>query len=294
LLADIARTQFDDAWWAPELRAKLCVPQLLAQNWTVHQPSPPAYFDPMAPGPSYDILRGEIGKLLQLVPLRAARQGEILQQAGNLAGVWRQFLGAHGGRRPATAALVYLCLGIGNLIGLHWKRHFRAPRPAQIYPALMPVVATPRHPAYPSNHAFQSHLVHELLGPILLETNPDGTTAPHGIVEPARDLAARIARNREIAGVHFEADSAAGAALAAKLGVAAQPLVAAALAEPASPLPGATGEFGRLVRDIRAEWLGAPTLRDQGAPLSHTGFAAFPTSAEVIANAVAAKLEPPP
>ncbi|MFN8994852.1 MAG: hypothetical protein ACK5X3_14490 [Pseudomonadota bacterium] len=175
---------------------------MLKTEWETKEPKKPPYMGNNA-NSTGQILKREINSLREAALLRPARQAEIMQQNSGLDGDWRQFLGAHQSRRPATAALVYLGLAMGTVIGMHWKRHFKAPRPAQIYPALTPIIPTPRHPSYPSNHSFQSHLIADMLAAIL----PKKNKVPHGIVAPAKAFAHRIARNREIAGVHFSADS---------------------------------------------------------------------------------------
>lgn len=62
---------------------------------------------------------------------------------------------------------------------------------------------TPFHPSYPSGHSFQAHIIALLLGQIAAEQS-----------DAALCDAARVAIEREMAGVHYASDSAAGAALA--------------------------------------------------------------------------------
>ena len=209
--------------------------------------------------------------------LRPARQAEIMQQNSGLDGDWRQFLGAHQSRRPATAALVYLGLAMGTVIGMHWKRHFKAPRPAQIYPALTPIVPTPRHPSYPSNHSFQSHLIADMLTAILQEK---GNKPPHGIAKPAKAFAERIARNREIAGVHFSADSEAGKWLADQMTALWTTLL---VPDPKNKPP---TELGELVKDIKAEWV------DTTAYETPDQFQPYRSLADVVADKVKQLLPP--
>jgi hypothetical protein len=90
-------------------------------------------------------------------------------------------------------------------------------RPSTICPALFPPISVPAHPSWPSGHATQSRLAFAVLRFALTDTVTHkgktygpvpGDHAP--IVEALEVLANRIARNREIAGVHFPSDSAAG------------------------------------------------------------------------------------
>lgn len=68
---------------------------------------------------------------------------------------------------------------------------------------LQTLFETPFHPSYPSGHSFQAHAIALLLGAIAPEQ-----------AEATLCDAARVAIGREIAGVHYASDSAAGADLA--------------------------------------------------------------------------------
>jgi membrane-associated phospholipid phosphatase len=66
----------------------------------------------------------------------------------------------------------------------------------------------PGHAAYPSGHATQAFLIaHSLAAIFPAKSKP-------GIDLALQALAARIARNREIAGLHYASDTAAGIELA--------------------------------------------------------------------------------
>jgi hypothetical protein len=65
----------------------------------------------------------------------------------------------------------------------------------------------PAHPAYPSAHATQSHLIGALLCMV-------DSSVRSRFADELDWLAKRIAMNRERAGVHYESDSIAGEALA--------------------------------------------------------------------------------
>lgn len=90
------------------------------------------------------------------------------------------------------------------IMTLKWK--FDRVRPSYLDPTLTTAFPVPEHPAYPSGHSTQAHLIAGILSIL----DPDNTDAYF------RD-AVRIARNREIAGVHYPSDGAAGAALAVQL-----------------------------------------------------------------------------
>ena len=89
---------------------------------------------------------------------------EILAQAYSFTDYWNRLLMADNGRRPYTATLVQIGIIVGQLVGIYWKDQFKRMRPAQAYPALLPVIPTPSHPSYPSNHSTQAHLVAACVG----------------------------------------------------------------------------------------------------------------------------------
>jgi hypothetical protein len=71
----------------------------------------------------------------------------------------------------------------------------------------MPPIEVPGHASYPSGHSTQAHLVALLLAEVL----PGQLLDRNG---PLQELADRIARNREVLGLHYPSDSRAGEKLA--------------------------------------------------------------------------------
>jgi hypothetical protein len=144
---------------------------------------------------------------------------------------------ADAGRRPYTATLVQVGIAFGQMVGMFWKNSYKKARPAQYYPALMPVIPTPAHPSYPSNHSLQCHLIlHCVLAGMPCNTRK--------LMEPVlRTLADRIALNREIAGVHFSEDTDAGSKLAERL-----------FFELKLEDKGKVPEFNQVKRNACAEW----------------------------------------
>jgi hypothetical protein len=94
---------------------------------------------------------------------------------------------------------------------MHYKYKFNRPRPSQLSNRIMPPIDPPGHASYPSGHATEAYLVSGLLG-LVMQLN-DPAAPPPGSLER---LADRIARNREVLGVHYRSDSEAGRDLAAK------------------------------------------------------------------------------
>lgn len=83
------------------------------------------------------------------------------------------------------------------------KKDMQRPRPTQLDPALTTAIPVPRHSAYPSGHAAQSYASALVLGMV------DPKNAGKYI-----QIALDVAHRREVAGVHFPSDSAAGHMLA--------------------------------------------------------------------------------
>lgn len=109
-------------------------------------------------------------------------------------------------KMPATAALLkYSLLDVFTLT-MKYKEDFNRVRPHILAPDIAPVIEVPQHPAYPSGHSTEAHFIAAVLSEL----------APQRRAEFfAR--AAEIAKHREIAGVHYPSDSAAGALLAQQI-----------------------------------------------------------------------------
>jgi hypothetical protein len=92
-------------------------------------------------------------------------------------------------------------------------------------PQIQPIIQTPTHSAFPSGHATEAHIVATVLTHLLAAADhPEDPAFARRSVEAAiaqtqhYRLAARIAINRTVAGVHYPVDSAAGAVLGITLG----------------------------------------------------------------------------
>ena len=113
--------------------------------------------------------------------------------------------------RPHTTTIMAVAMAVGHMVGMYWKDHYKIARPVQLFPALNPLITTPGHPTYPSNHSLQAHLIAHALGSVF------SASAKLAMAVQLFAMAARIAENREIAGVHFPDDSDAGEELASDI-----------------------------------------------------------------------------
>lgn len=168
-----------------------------------------------------------------------AKRPQLLQAiTGQAEGMYRGLKLMLGSNRPVeletpmTARLMNAANDELLPVLFYFKTEFNAARPSAYIKDLNPMFAKPDtnypgHPTYPSGHAAQSWMFALLFGKMF----------PH--LEPGlKDLARDIAYNRVIAGVHFEADSEAGRAVA-------EQLFKFLMDQP---------KFSCLVKQARAEW----------------------------------------
>ena len=154
---------------------------------------------------------------------RADALGEIVAQNASYEDIMAYFfalLRVSSKSHPKMAQLLHVAGLAGILSAMYFKGRpggesypDKKPRlrPSQLRPALMPPIDIPGHPSFPSGHATQAMLM-----ALCIEE-----TLPTQLVKDQwrpflHTLAGRIARNREIAGLHFESDSRGGFELAAK------------------------------------------------------------------------------
>jgi acid phosphatase (class A) len=109
----------------------------------------------------------------------------------------------HADQRPFTRHLLLSILEEYDPLIMYFKNHFDRVRPSILDPSLSVAIEIPGHPAYPSGHSSQAHL----LAHIMSDVDPDNADEYWGVAK-------EVARNREVAGVHYKSDSEAGRLLA--------------------------------------------------------------------------------
>lgn len=132
---------------------------------------------------------------------RTALMNEILAQAGDFQMYFCASLGIYPRSHPNTYQLMKNAARIGELTMVFLKRLWatKSVRPSHVYPRLVPPIPVPPHPSFPSGHA----MISALLARTVISVAPKLRDAP-------MELANRIARNREVAGLHFRWDSVGG------------------------------------------------------------------------------------
>ena len=186
---------------------------------------------------------------------RADRALEICDQATapGALNYWTGLLRINPAQEPSAWLLMLVARKIGEYVAMGLKDYYRMRRPTQVYPYILPIIDPPDTPSFPSSHSLQAHLISN----VLIEALNSGGGGQTAIA--LRHLAHRVARNREIAGVHYPMDSACGKFVAGKC-------VEKLMTLPASP----NSLFRKLLEDARASSATCPDLsaRDPrgGAP----------------------------
>lgn len=188
---------FPRRYWSADFVGLAILPEFMRTKWEkeIEVEAPPA--------PDSDATRAEITQLLSLMDERAATLEEIRAQSNDFPLYFLGLLMMNRASHPATYEMMKAASRVGEMLMCHFKMKFNRPRPHQLCPALMPPVTVPGHASYPSGHGMIAHL----LAHVGAEVRPDASASLFTLAE-------RIARNREVAGLHYPSDSRAGAAIA--------------------------------------------------------------------------------
>ena len=199
----MARTYFGANNWSPTWRAWRILGDFGSTNWQTSIVVAPPAKPPAAV---------EIDALKTMVlDERPSALGEILGQDKEFMRYFLALMGATPNTNPATFLVLNAANMVATMAVMYFKTKFDRVRPSQLVPALLPPIPVPGHASYPSGHSTQAHLLAQCATAILQATPGQGM----GLV--LTRLADRIARNREIAGLHYPSDTAAGVSLASSL-----------------------------------------------------------------------------
>jgi PAP2 superfamily len=144
---------------------------------------------------------------------RADALGEILAQDGEFFSAFMGLLTMTPGSHPKTYRVMHIASQIASFGALYFKGYYDRPRPTHLCPALLPPIQVPGHSSFPSGHSTQAHLMSLCMRYLLTQAavpQPDFDA----LTKDLAVLADRIARNRELAGLHFANDSKGGVELA--------------------------------------------------------------------------------
>jgi hypothetical protein len=188
--------------------------------------------------PEYDkdpnVLGDELAKVMTAIALRPERMAEILTQVQVPYAFFAAVMNLQAGRHRYTYELMLTVFRLSSTVVMQFKNHLRVRRPADRSPLVQPVLPTPGHASFPAGHATQCHFVAAVLKALVAQARkadlaesdllPDRINGTLATLDPALadlsqqldKLAERIAYNRVVAGLHYEADNEEGM----KLGIA--------------------------------------------------------------------------
>lgn len=157
--------------------------------------------------PPLQVFQAQVQRVESLAQLRQERMAEILGEIGPQYALWTAVADLSPQRTPRTLELIDCGLRLCSSVVQRFKHQFVCPRPIEYSALVQPVIQTPGHRSFPSGHSTQAFFVARLLK-LLADARCSAV-----MEEQLQAQAARIAQNREVAGVHFPVDSMAGCLL---------------------------------------------------------------------------------
>ncbi|MEL6522091.1 MAG: phosphatase PAP2 family protein, partial [Pseudomonadota bacterium] len=146
--------------------------------------------------------------------LRVDRAPEILNQVGFPTVFFSTIATLNPSRNKYSLQFIGLAQIVAAKTAMMVKQALACKRPDRFSDQIQPMIPTPGHGAFPSAHAVEAFIVARVLAHLL-----------HGKVDNLPKIndmllkqASRIAINRHVAGVHFPADTYAGAVMGLTLG----------------------------------------------------------------------------
>ncbi len=247
----ISTPKFPDRNWSAEWYSWLALTDFVGTEWNeidpTTQPAWPTWVPFPAPSPAdWTALNGGANVPVEITNLvtaaaneRADALGEILSQSNEFVSYFLNAMTARPGAYPHTTTVLGIASLVGTFVAMYFKGQYQRPRPSQLCPALLPPIEVPGHASFPSGHSTQAHLMALCMNDVL-----NGLPQQAAMVDDLWTLADRIARNREIAGLHYASDTAGGVAFAFSI----MPLLN-------TPLPNGGKNRYQLARDSAAgEW----------------------------------------
>jgi hypothetical protein len=159
--------------------------------------------------PNEKIFSQQLDLVANYAELRQDRGAEVLAQMNGGGPFWASIVGLTTHRHKYTLELLDLAMSLATHVEMRFKHAFACTRPVDLSPQIQPMIPTPGHASWPSGHATEAYTTCAVLQALI----------PHGdkYREQLERLAARIAVNRTVAGVHYPVDSAVGRLLGTSL-----------------------------------------------------------------------------
>ncbi|MEM7641720.1 MAG: phosphatase PAP2 family protein [Pseudomonadota bacterium] len=206
------------------------------------------------PDPEAELAAEGLRHIRDAMDLRADRLEEIIVQQGDMLSFFGTLTKLDGFGNRWIGDALDIAYDLAVPVEMLMKFHLQVPRPIDFTPRIQPIIQTPSHGSCPSGHATEAYLFATVLALLKAKATwpqddacatllaamvvgpKDGKAKPGQASEEMQsftkdvallfELAARIADNRTVAGVHFPVDSAQGALLGLGLGLAmAEPLL---------------------------------------------------------------------
>jgi membrane-associated phospholipid phosphatase len=152
----------------------------------------------------------ERANLLEAIEFRPNVLTEALAQKDSFIAYFRGALSFSKATHPSTFFLVHAAVRIAEFVAMFYKNMYQRPRPSQLWPELMPPIEVPGHASFPSSHATQAATVALVLQAVVVSPLAGTVVVVPSAADITTRLAQRIARNREVRGLHYPSDSAAG------------------------------------------------------------------------------------
>jgi membrane-associated phospholipid phosphatase len=191
----------------------------LAVDATSGTKPPQARYQPLVSmiRPTKEVFVEQLPYINQYAALRPDRAAEILAQLGAPVAFLGSIVYLQPDRTPWTLKLLDAAYGMTQHVEMRFKHGLACRRPNEFSSQLQPMIPTPGHGTLPSGHATEAFTLASVLWGVLRHAdNKVYREATWG--DQLMRLAARIAINRTVAGVHFPVDSAAGCVLGLTLG----------------------------------------------------------------------------
>jgi len=163
--------------------------------------------------PDAKVFEQQLSLVYDYAELRDDRGAEVLVQVGPPIPFWASIVGLQPHRHKWTLELLDLVMSLTIHVEMRFKHAFACPRPAELSPQIQSMIPSPGHAAWPSGHAAEVFAVVSVLQALLQNANQSGDR----YAEQLQRLAARVATNRTVAGVHYPVDSAVGRLLGTAL-----------------------------------------------------------------------------
>lgn len=154
----------------------------------------------------------QVDSVYQHIDLRPERLNEITSQIGIPMQFWASILDLNPVDHHYTLELLTVALAGLSHVNQYAKHTLACQRPVAYSPSIQPIINPRRFAAFPSGHAAEAFLIARLLQAIAGQPKKRRKRAEdaYSLETHLQRLAARIADNRVVAGVHFPIDSTAG------------------------------------------------------------------------------------